>query len=218
MLPIIDSLLIIFILTNLLLLGSGRLATYIQMIAVQGVLLGILTVFIQHGGFRLRFALLAIGSTAIKGILFPLLLARATRLVHIKRELEPVIGYTGSLIIGAFLLALSLWISSRLPIPTPGKIDDYVLPIAFFTIFTACFLMISRTKAITQVISYIVLENGIYLFGIPFAGEAPVLIELGLLLDLTVGIFVMGIILYHINREFSSVNVNELSSLKDSRL
>jgi hydrogenase-4 component E len=77
------------------------------------------------------------------------------------------------------------------------------------------FLIIARRIALTQVIGYLVLENGIYAFGVSLSGSQSPLVEMGALLDLLVGIFVMGIVVYHINREFDSISTESLQELKE---
>jgi hydrogenase-4 component E len=79
---------------------------------------------------------------------------------------------------------------------------------------TGLFLIVSRTQAITQVIGYLVLENGIFAFGISLPMTQSLLVEMGVLLDLLVCVFIMGIVLYHINREFYSISTGSLESLK----
>ena len=71
-----------------------------------------------------------------------------------------------------------------------------------------------RLKAISQVLGYLVLENGVFIFGLLLLEAMPLMVEMGVLLDLLVAIFVMGIILNHINREFSSLDTRQLSTLK----
>jgi hydrogenase-4 component E len=73
----------------------------------------------------------------------------------------------------------------------------------------------TRTKAITQVLGYLVLENGVYIFGVLLLESTTFLVEVGVLLDLFVAIFVMGIIINHISREFTSISTDRLSTLKD---
>jgi hydrogenase-4 component E len=70
-------------------------------------------------------------------------------------------------------------------------------------------------KAISQAIGYLVLENGIFIFGLLLFEAMPFLVELGVLLDVFVGIFVISIIIHHINREFASMDTRRLSTLKD---
>ncbi|MBI3019556.1 MAG: hypothetical protein HYY61_06685 [Deltaproteobacteria bacterium] len=146
--------------------------------------------------------------------MFPWLFLKTIEKVHIKREMEPIIGYTPSIFIGALLFGASLWMAQRLPLPSQ-VFSSLSIAVSLFTLMVGFFLMVSRNKAVTQAIGYIVIENGIYIFGMTFMQEAPMVIELGVLLDLFVGIFVIQIILHHIRREFDSLNVKYLSNLKD---
>jgi len=76
-------------------------------------------------------------------------------------------------------------------------------------------ILISRKKAITQVLGYLVLENGIYILGLSLAAQMPFLVEMGVLLDVFVGVFIMGIIINHIKDIFDDLNVENLTILKD---
>ena len=80
---------------------------------------------------------------------------------------------------------------------------------------TGFIMLTTRRKAITQVVGYLILENGIYIMGLALLDAMPFLVEVGVLLDLFVAIFVMGIIINHISREFRSTDVARLSSLKE---
>jgi hydrogenase-4 component E len=82
-------------------------------------------------------------------------------------------------------------------------------------LLTGFLLLMTRIKAITQVLGYLILENGIYTFGLLLLQATPFLVEVGVLLDLFVAIFVMGIIINHISREFTSISTDRLTVLKD---
>ncbi len=208
-----DSVLICIVLTSFLLLGSSRLGTCIRVVALQGVLLGLLTL-VASPDVSLRAPILALASTGLKGVAFPWLLSRALRDAEVRREVEPFVGYNLSLLIGTAALAASLWLSARLPRPNP-EVSSLVVPVALFTTLSGLFLIVSRRKALTQVLGYLVLENGIYAFGVGLVEGAPMLVELGVLLDLFVAVFVMGIAVFHINREFDHIDTNQLIALKD---
>jgi hydrogenase-4 component E len=90
-----------------------------------------------------------------------------------------------------------------------------LIPAAMAMALCGLFLIIARRQALTQVIGYLVFENGIYLFGLAISAKNPLLVELGVLLDVFVGVFVMGIVIYHINREFDSISVEDLRMLKE---
>ena len=145
---------------------------------------------------------------------FPWLLARVLRDADVHREVEPIVGYTASLLIGTLTLALSLWLSPRLPLPTK-PIASLLVPVALFTMLAGLFLIVSRRKALTQVLGYLVLENGIYAFGVGLVQGTPLLVELGVLLDVFVAVFVMGIAIFHINREFDHIDTDRLAVLRD---
>jgi len=209
----LDVALVALILTNLILLGSSRLAECIRMVAIQGFVLGLLPILANTDGWTLRIFLFAAGAMALKGVVFPWMLNRAVRETHVRRELEPLVGFTSSVVVGGMALAVALWLSERLPVPHAAS--NLVLPTALFMIVVGLFLIVSRKIALAQVVGYLVLENGIYIFGVALVREQPMLVELGVLLDVFVGVFVMGIMIFHINREFDHIDVDRLAALKD---
>jgi hydrogenase-4 component E len=209
-----DSILVLLALTSLLLLGSSRLIHCIRIVAFQGILLGLLTVVAHRDELSLRPLALATAIIGLKGIAFPGLLARVLRDAQVHREVEPLVSYSVSMLIGTLTLALSLWLSQRLPLPTK-PIASLLVPVALFTILAGLFVIISRRKALTQVLGYLVLENGIYVFGVGLVQGTPMLVELGVLLDVFVAVFVMGIALFHINREFDHIDADRLAVLRD---
>ena len=204
---------VLLFLTNLVMLGLSELGACIRMVAVQGILLGIFTLIAREDGLSARFIILGVVSMGLKGFVFPFLLSRDIREAKVRREVEPFVGYAASIIVGLLMLAASMWIAARFPM-LPSTSSQLVIPVALSTVFTGLFLVISRRKALTQVIGYLVFENGIFMFGITAAGEIPFLVEFGVLLDVFVAVFVMGIAINHINREFDHIDADQLSSLK----
>lgn len=210
----IDAALVIVVLMNLLALGSSRLAACIRCVAMQGVLLGLMTFAAHEGTHLLRPAILALASISVKGIAFPTLLLRALREAEVRREIEPYVGYNLSILIGLAILLFSLWLSVQLPLPqTPAS--PLIVPVALFTSLVGLFIIISRRKALTQVLGYLILENGIYTFGAGLVQNTPMLVELGVLLDVFVAVFVMGIAIFHINRQFDHIDTDRMVLLKD---
>jgi hydrogenase-4 component E len=211
----VEGFLVILMLTNLWLLGSSRLLSCIAAVSVQGVLLGLLPLVIGIDVPAWRLILQAGISMGFKGIALPLLLLRAARSVDVRREVEPFIGYSASLLIGVAILAVSLFIGLRLPIH--GRDAPLLLvPAALFTALTGLFIIVSRKSAIVQALGYLAMESGIAAFGLGLAEQEPLLIEMGTFLDAFVAIFVMGITIFHISREFDHIDADRLSSLKDS--
>ncbi|NLE30095.1 MAG: hydrogenase [Phycisphaerae bacterium] len=213
MYTLIDMVMIVLVLTNLILLGTSRLRTCIELIAIQGIALGVLPLLV-HGeslGFEpIVFSAIII---TLKGVVFPWVLVRALSQLNVRREVEPFVGYGVSLILGPLALASCLWIGSRLPLPGE-TVSTMSVPVGLFTMMAGLFLIVSRKKALTQVMGYLVLENGINAMGVAIAKEQPYLVELGILLDVFVAVFVMGIIIFHINREFDHIDTDQMSSLR----
>jgi len=202
----------LLILTNLLLLGSSRLTSCIRLVAMQGVILSFLPVLTQWHELGAATVGMSLTTLAIKGVVFPLLLGRAIREARVQREVEPFVGYTLSIIAGILCLAISVWLGGRLELV--GERSPMVVPVALAMILTGLFFVVSRRKALSQVLGYLTLENGIYAFGLVLLRETPFLVELGMLLDVFVAVFVMGIAIFRINREFNHINADELDSLK----
>jgi hydrogenase-4 component E len=212
--PWLDTVLVLLILTNLYLLGSSRISACIRSVAIQAVLLGTISLLAQRGDGGLRLLLLASVSTAIKAGILPWLLRRAAREAGVQTEDEPLVGFTTSLLLGLGLLGAALHVAGRLPLPgSDGTM--FLVPVALFTIMVGLLLIVSRRKAVTQTIGYLAMENGIYAFGLAFAVEEPLLVEMGVLLDVFVAVFVMGIAIHHISREFDHIDTDRLSALKD---
>ena len=204
---------VLLFLTDLVMLGLSELGACIRMVAIQGILLGLFTLIAREDVLTARLIILGVVSMGLKGFVFPLLLSRDIREAKVRREVEPFVGYAASIVAGLLMLAASMWIAARFPMLSAAT-SSFVIPVALSTVFTGLFLIISRRKALTQVIGYLVFENGIYMFGIAAAGEIPFLVEFGVLLDVFVAVFVMGIAINHINREFDHIDADQLSSLK----
>lgn len=212
MIGLSNLLLILVILLNFFTLGSSRLGACIRAVALQGALLALLPV-IAHG-LSLHTLMLTSVAFTLKGVFIPWLLLRAIREVRIRREVEPLIGYVQTLILGALVTAGAFIFSDYLPL-LPEHYGGLFIPTSLATLFAGFLLLMTRRKAITQVLGYLVLENGIFIFGILLSDAIPLMVEAGVLLDLLVGVFIMGIVMNQINREFSTINTERLSALKE---
>ncbi len=210
---LLSSLVAALLLINLVALGSSRMGTVVRAVALQGVLLGALAV-VTHGETSVRVLALAAGSVVLKGWLIPQILFRALRQVAIKREVEPSLGFLPSLLLGAAATGAAVAAARALPL-AETHLAPLLVPASFATVATGFILITTRRKAISQVLGFVVIENGIFVFGLLLVQATPFLVEAGVLLDVFVGIFVLSIIIHHINREFASLDTRRLSLLKD---
>jgi hydrogenase-4 component E len=210
-----DMLVMVLLLTNMRILASSRIDACIQAVVIQAFLLGILTITASLGHLSFEVILLTGTTVAVKGVLLPWLLRRAVRDAGVNQEIEPFVGYAMSVLIGAGLLGICYAISRPLQEAAPAGTAAMLIPGAMFTILTGLFIIVSRRKALTQVIGYLTMENGVYVFGASLALDEPMLVEMGILLDVFVAVFVMGIVIHQINREFDHIDTDRLSELKD---
>lgn len=209
----LNALLIMVLVINLFALGTSRLLALIRIVAVQGALLGVLP-FLVHQHLTVPAVLIAVAAVVLKGMVIPTVMVRALRDAQIKREVEPLIGFLPSILLGAMATAAALLLSSQLPL-IPQHTGSLLVPASMATILTGFILLTTRFKAITQIVGYLVLENGIFIFGMLLIEAMPFVVEAGVLLDLFVGIFVICIITNHINAAFSSMDTRRLVTLKE---
>ena len=210
--PLADQLLVLALLLNFIVLGSSRLAFSVRAVAVQGIALALLPAIIHP--FSWPLVGIVVSMLMAKGVVIPLMIINAIRKAEIKREVEPFIGFITSLILGALLTATAFIFAQDLPMAPEHKGLLFV-PASLATFMCGFLVLIARRKAISQVIGYLLLENGIFIFGLLLADAMPGMVEAGALLDLLVGIFVMGIVINHISREFSSLDTSRLTTLRE---
>ena len=207
-----DQFLVLCLLINFAVLGTSRLNFSVRAVALQGVVLGILPALVHPFSWHLAFIVVSI--ILAKGVLIPFLIIRAIKKAEIEREFQPFVGYIPSLVLGALFTSLAFIFAAKLPL-APEHEGLLVVPAAIATLMCGFLVLMGRRKAISQVIGYLLMENGIFIFGLLLADAMPVMVEAGALLDLLVGVFVMGIVINHISREFSSIDTSRLSALRE---
>jgi hydrogenase-4 component E len=198
---------------NLLALGSSRVPSLISAVAAQGVALGLMPFLIEED-IGWMVAVVALGTIVVKGTVIPGLLRKAMRAARVDREVQPSIGFVPSLLLGAAGTIAAVALAQKLPL-LPEHTGSLLVPGAGASVLTGFVLLIGRSKAISQVCGYLILENGIYLFGLLLIRATPLLVEAGILLDITVGIFVTGIIVDRIQRAFDSLDTRKLTVLRE---
>ena len=214
MASLLDLAFVLVVVIDLFALASSRIGAGIRAVAFQGVVLGSLPLLLAPPGHPLgHYLLLAGGALAIKGVVIPWLMFRAIREASIRREMDPVLGFAPSMALGGIGVAIAFAFAGRLPLPEPAH--PFLVPAALSTVWAGLLLVVGRRKAVTQVLGFLVLENGIFVFGLLLSGFMPIMVEAGVLLDLFAAVFVMGIVMFHINREFSSLDTGKLSALED---
>lgn len=213
MTSLLSSLLVVVLILNLVALGNSRLRAIIRIVALQGAILGA-TPIILHSPPETETVVVSLVAISLKGVIIPWMLMHALREARIKREVEPLVGLLPSMILGALATGFAMVFTEHLPLASVHA-STLIVPAAVATVLVGFIFLTTRYKAISQVIGYLVLENGIFIFGLALFQAVPLIVEMGVLLDLFVGIFVICIIVNHINRAFSSLDTRHLSELKE---
>ncbi len=209
----VDTLLSLVLLSILFAFGSSRLPVLIRILAFQGVIISIVPLFVGHNltGGGLLFTLVTLG---IRGIVIPLCIYLAIKKVAIRREVEPIIGYHASLLVGLGLIVGATFASHKFDLPASSA-SALLLPTAISVLVAGMFLLISRRNAIAMVLGYMMMENGIYLVGTTFSARALHIVEFGILLDVLAGVMIMAVILQNIKQTFDDVDTALLRTLKE---
>lgn len=210
---LLNALFVLILTLNLFALGNGRILSIIKIVAAQGILLGLLPLMI-HRDINVPELISSVAAISLKGIVIPIMMTKALRDVRIKREVEPLLGLLPSTILGALATGLT-FLAFAHGSPTLRGGASLIIPTSISTIIAGFILLTTRFKALSQVLGYLLLENGIYIFSLLLVEAIPLVVEMGMLLDLFVSVFIVSIITNHINRAFSSLDTRKLSSLKE---
>jgi len=209
---IVDFVSVGILLTAVALNGMRRLESSVKAYAVNSWLLSALIgiVAFMIGESHLYAASLV--TFISKGVVIPIFLRKIVREMKVTHEVEPYISNALSLTISGLLVAI-VYASLKEGIFITG-FSRNVLQISLAVILIGLFTMITRRKAITQVIGLLFMENGLFLAGFSLTYGMPMIIELGVLFDMLMGIIILGIFAVQIKRAFASSDLDKLTILK----
>ncbi len=208
----ISVLLITFLITLFYMAIANRLRTYINVLAVQGVLL-FFVVFIQLSEINtLNLVLILLETIVFKSVAVPAFLSYLLRRNNITREAEPSLPNFVSLVITTLIVIITILIANSIHDP---HVDKIFFVVALSTLFFGLYLIATRRKIITHVMGYMVIENGVFVLSLAIGNEMPMLVNLGIMLDIFASVLILGIFLNKIGDVFKDVDVDQLSNLKD---
>lgn len=214
MISVMNFLTVLFGITVLSLSLTSRIESFIKILAFQGILL-FLMIAAGLNGIRLPdFSLLFFETVIVKTILIPLFLMRIIRRNEIYREFEPTMSLFNSLLVATALTAFGL-LAAYWSIGTAEGIRPLHFGVSVSTLLVGLFIIVSRKKIITHVLGYIAIENGIFLLSLSVASTMPVVVELGMLLDLFLVVYLFGMFLNRIHSTYAEVDITALTDLHD---
>ncbi|MBO4603422.1 MAG: hypothetical protein J5651_09715 [Salinivirgaceae bacterium] len=205
-------LLIIFAITLLYFSIANRLMTYLSILTLQGVLLFGVALLELREMSAVNFAFILLETVIVKAIAVPLFIRHVIKKNKIRREAEPFVPYFISLIVTTLIIVVAFVLSTMVDAP---NINRTYFVVAISSVFSGLFFIVSRKKIITHVICYALIENGVFILSLAVGNEMPLLVNLGVLLDVFISIFLLGIFINKIGNVINDGSVAELSSIKD---
>ena len=201
------------LLLALVLLWRRGVPAYVSAFAWQSIVLAGVTAVVAHFGERPDLYWVAGLLVIVKGLAIPRLLRRMEQRFRSERELEPYVNTATSLVVAGLLVLLGYVIAR--PLVALSRLPTRAgMPLAMGLILVSLFVLVSRKKAITQVIGFLMLENGLALMAVLGTYGIPLIVELGVFLDALLGFLVMQIFVYRIHETFDSIDVERLRRLR----
>lgn len=208
----INLLLIVFIISLLYLSIANRMVTYIRILAFQGfILFGVTFLQLQEIN-TWNLAIIMLETIVFKAIAVPFFLAYLLKRNHITREAEPFLPNFLSLVIVTLIIVITILLANSIK---DTHLDKIFFVVALSTLFVGMYIIATRRKIITHVMGYLIIENGVFVLSLAVGNEMPMLVNLGIMLDIFASVLILGVFLNKIGDVFKNVNVDQLDKLKD---
>jgi hydrogenase-4 component E len=196
-----------------LMVGQKALFTTIRLYALQSLLLGIVAATIAVSESRHELFVTAAITVVLKAMLIPWFLMRIIDKIGIHREIEPFLSVPASLLVCLGLTVVGYRVSTGFPEGGRG-VSHHLIGVALSMLLVGLFLMVTRKKAITQILALLTVENAVFLVAIGVTPGMPLVVELGIAFDVIVAVLLLGILVQRIVDRFESMDVSRLSKLK----
>jgi len=211
----IDSIALLIALSAVLMVGSTHLRVNLWLFSVQTTLLSLITALYSAKWSDFNLLVVAILLFSVKAISVPRFLAFIIRKINVQRDSGTLVPTPIAMHLCIGFMVVSYLLAQQLPTP-PG--DPVAWPTATAAISLVCtglVLMLTRRVALSQIVGFLVMENGIYLFGLGQTRGMPLLIEMGIMLDVLTGVMIAGLIVFRIKKNFEHIDVTRLAELKE---
>ncbi|MCX6579999.1 MAG: hypothetical protein NT166_07410 [Candidatus Aminicenantes bacterium] len=210
----IHFLVVLFAVSLLYISISGRMEAYVKVLFMQGLIIFLVVTLEAVVLNSINYIFLMVETLGFKTIIIPLILFKAIRKMDVRREVEPYMMTFHSLVITTLIMIFS-FVLAFLSVKYSGEIKPLYFGVSISTILIGLYIIMSRKKIITHIVGFIVLENGIFLLSLSIAGEMPLVVNMGVLLDIFIGIFLLVIVLKRIHSTFEEIHIDQLTDLTD---
>lgn len=210
----IHFLVVLFAVSLLYISISSRMEAYVKVLFMQGLIIFLVVTLEAAVLNSINYIFLMVETLGFKTIIIPLILFKAIRKMDVRREVEPYMMSFHSLVITTMIMIFS-FVLAFLSVKYSGEIRPLYFGVSISTILIGLYIIMSRKKIITHIVGFIVLENGIFLLSLSIAREMPLVVNMGVLLDIFIGIFLLVIVLKRIHSTFEEIHIDRLTDLTD---
>ncbi|MEK6663079.1 MAG: formate hydrogenlyase [Pseudomonadota bacterium] len=211
---LINLLAALLLLISFAMLSQRRVLSLINLFAWQGLVLSISTLVVAMSTQQQHLYYSAALTLVLKVIILPWILHRLIRKLNVKWDVETLINIPATMLVGIMLVIFAF--NLALPITQlAGTITRSTLGIAIAIVLLSFLMMLTRRKAIPQVIGFLAMENGLFFAATSATYGMPLVVELGIALDVLVGMFILGIFFFQIREAFDSLDLKHMEKLKD---
>jgi hydrogenase-4 component E len=211
---VINLLAALLLLLAFSMLTQRRILSLVNLFAVQGFVLVLSTVIVAYSTEQWHLYYSALLTLVLKVMLLPWILHRLTRALNVQWDVEPLINIPATMLLGIALVIFAFNLATPIS-QIAGTITKSTLGIAMACILLSFLMMITRRKAVSQVIGFLSMENGLFFAATSATYGMPLVVELGIALDVLVGTLVFGVFFFHIRETFESLDIHHLEKLKE---
>jgi hydrogenase-4 component E len=199
--------------TLYLMVGQKALVVAIRLYSLQSLLLGAVALAMGLAEHRPHLLLTAFLTIALKGALIPWFLLRVIDRVGIRREIEPYVNVPTSLLVCIGLTVVGYRASLGMA-GASQRVPHQVAGVALSMVLMGLFLMVTRRKALTQILALLTVENAVFLVAVGATSGMPLVVELGISFDVILAVLVLGVLVHRIVDRFESMDTSRLSNLR----
>lgn len=196
-----------------LMVGQKALLTAIRLYGLQSFLLAVVAATMAIADGRSELFVTAVLTAVLKAALIPWFLMRTVDRIGIHREIEPFLNVPASLLVCLGLTVVGYRVSTGFPEGARG-VSHHLIGVAIALLLIGLFLMVTRRKAITQILALLTVENAVFLVAVGVTTGMPLVVELGISFDVILAVLILGILVHRIVDRFESMDVSRLSNLK----
>jgi len=205
----------LLLLLSFAMLAQRRIVSLVNLLAVQGTLLLAATLLLAWRTGQTHLYASAALTLSLKVVLLPWLLHRLIRRLQVYWDTEPLLNIPGTMLVGVLVVVFSFGLAQPIS-ALASTATRSAIGIAVAVVLLSFLTMITRRKAMSQVIGFLSMENGLFFGAMSATYGMPMIVEFGVALDVLVAVLVLGIFFFQIREQFDSLDLHHLESLKES--